>query len=293
MSETLALTIYRPAGKPKGAVTVVHGMSEHRRRYDAFAEHLQNEGYGVITYDLPGHGETAGEKRLGYFGPENGMDLLVSSVQAVMELLRREFPDVPVFLFGHSMGTIISRCWLQKHGDVSGVVLSGAPNYTPAIPAGLAAAKAVRLVKGPEGYSTMLDELVTGQFNKALADPKTPVDWISYDTGNVERYLADPLCGFPFTVQGYVDLVTGLERMHDPKRYGHVRADLPIVFFAGKDDPCTGGTAGLADSIATLQEAGYGDVSCRIYDGMRHEILNEAEHEKVFADISGWLDEHI
>ncbi len=291
MSHTLGITIYRPTGELKGCVEIIHGMQEHRTRYEKFAQYLKNNGYGVVTFDLPGHGETAENEVLGYFGDENGWDQLIWSAEKVAELTKKEFPGVPFFMMGHSMGTIVARTWMQEHEAPAGVILIGAPNYNPAAKAGMGLAMAVRAVKGPKGYSKMLDQLVTGNFNNGIENPRTGVDWLSYNEENVRNYLADPLNGFPFTVQGYIDELTGLIRMAEPARYLHADKNLPIAFFSGIDDPCTGGSEGLNDSIETLRKAGYENISCKVYEHMRHEILNETDAEKVYADILAWLNE--
>jgi len=292
MSQTITITIYRPTVPLKGAVEIIHGMQEHRKRYEEFAEYLRQNGYGVVTFDLPGHGETADNETLGYFGEENGWDQLIHAAEEIAKLTKKEFPGVPFFMFGHSMGTIVARTWLQQSDELDGLILSGAPNYTPAAKAGLPVALAIKAVKGARGYSKTLDKLITGNFNNGIANPKTPVDWLSYNEENVRNYLSDPLNGFPFTIQGYIDEVRGLIRMGDASQYKKVKPELPIMFFAGKDDPCTGGEEGLKSSEETLRKAGYTDIDCKVYEGMRHEILNETGKAAVYSDILNWLDAH-
>ncbi len=293
MSQTLSVSIYRPAGKARASLLIVHGMAEHRKRYDDFARYLQKKGYAVMTYDLPGHGETAESQQepLGFFGETNGWERLVNSAVETARECRRLFPDAPFVLMGHSMGTIIARCFLQENDAMlNGLILSGAPAYNKAVPSGLALAKTIRLTKGARGYSKTLDNLVTGGFSKAVKDAKTPFDWLSCNEENVQKYIADPLCGFPFTVQGYIDELTGMVQMHDLNRFRTRNPSLPILMFCGEDDPCTGGKEGWTDSIAVLQQAGYQNLSSHRYPHMRHETLNETYNLRVYEDVWQWLE---
>ena len=288
----LAKKVYRPEGEIKAAVFIVHGMEEHQRRYQAFAQYLNTKGIGVITYDLPGHGETDPEER-GWFGEKNGWDCLVNSAVEIGVLTKKEFPNVPVFYFGHSMGTMIGRTFLQKNdGLIDGIILSGVPNYTPAASAGVVLAKSIALEKGKKGHSKLLDTMATGSFNNVIENPRTPVDWLSYNEENVDRYIEDPDCGFPFTIQGYVDLFEGMLAMHDVKRFRCTKPELPIYVFAGEDDPCIGGKEGFDDSVNTLSKAGYETIETKLYPNMRHETLNETDCITVFEDVSAWILAH-
>lgn len=293
MSQTLAMSIYRPKGTLKGCVTVVHGMAEHRTRYEGLAKYLADHGYGVITYDLPGHGDSCSKEDLGWFGESGGWDTLVNSAVEMVSATKKEFPNVPHYLIGHSMGTIISRCFLQDHdGMVDGVILSGAPNYQSAAGAGIAVGKVLSVFKGKRGHSKMMDNMVTGGFNKQIENPRTDVDWLSFNEDNVNDYIADPLDGFGFTIQGYIDELTGIQRMHDTARFHCTNKSLPIWIFAGDSDPCAGGAEGLQDSVNTLKSAGYEDVTFKQWPHMRHETMHEKNCMDVYEGILTWLDSH-
>lgn len=290
MKNNYASTIFGTEKKPKAAVFVVHGMEEHRYRYEEFAKFLADNGIAVITYDLPGHGETdTGEDR-GWFGESNGWNNLVNSAVDMAVVTKKQFPGAPLFLFGHSMGSMIGRCFLQLHdGLIDGMILSGAPAYTPAAPAGVLTARVEAVKYGKKGHSALLDQLATGGFNKGIENPRTPADWLSYNDENVDRYIADPDSGFPFTIQGYRDLFEGMIRMNDLKQYRCYHPELPIYMVAGEDDPCIGGEAGFSASAERLRQAGYNNVGVRLFPGMRHEILQEKEKQIVFDDILSWI----
>lgn len=288
----LEKTVLMPAEgqELKASLTIVHGMAEHHHRYDAFAKYLSEQGIGVFYYDLPGHGAKVEKENLGYFHEETGDQVLIdSAVEAVRES-KEIFKNVPNVLMGHSMGSMICRCYLQEHdAEIDGLILSGAPNYQSAVGLGITLGKVIRTFKGKKGHSKMMDNIVTGQFNKVVENPKSSSDWISYSQENIDRYNADPLCGFPFTVQGYIDELTLMKRMHDPSNYKVTKKDLPIYFFDGKDDPCRGGDEGWKDSIDTLKKAGYTNIRDQLYDHMRHETLNETDNLTVFKDVATFI----
>ena len=294
MENNYASTFFGTETKPDAVMFVVHGMEEHRYRYDEFARYLADRGIAVVTYDLPGHGETDPDENRGWFGEKNGWNTLVNSAVDMALAAKKQFPKVPLFLFGHSMGSMIGRCFLQLHdGMIDGMILSGAPVYTPAATAGRLLASAVARRKGRKGHSALLDQLATGNFNKGIENPRTPVDWLSYSEENVDRYIEDPDSGFPFTIQGYRDLFDGMIRMNDLSLYRCNHPDLPIYMIAGEDDPCVGGEKGFHYSAERLRAAGYQNVGVRMFPGMRHEILQEDDRKIVYDDVLSWILGHI
>ena len=292
MNTQLTHKIFRPENEAIAVIFTVHGMEEHQGRYAGFARYMNQNGYAVITYDLPGHGRKAGRTGdLGWFGESGGWNRLISSAVEITEIARQEFPGLPVIYYGHSMGTMIGRCYLQNYDFmIDAMVLSGPPSYNSGAGAGKQMALRIARMSGKRSHSATLDGLATGSFNSVITDPRTNVDWLSYNEENVDRYIADPLCGVPFTVQGYYDLFDGMIRMNDTERYYMMNPDLPVLFLAGEDDPCIGGEAGFRDSISLLQKTGYRRVDSIVYPHMRHEILQEKDAEEVLSDIVKWLD---
>lgn len=290
MNRKLAYTVYRPESNVKAAVFIVHGMQEHQRRYKDFAEYLTTRGIGVVTYDLPGHGETDKGSTRGWFGNENGWRNLASSLTEICLLTKQEFPGVPVVCYGHSMGTMLARTFIQLHDAmIDALMLSGAPNYNPAAVFGRAIANQRIQARGPRSESAMLASLATGSFNSGIRNPRTPLDWLSYNEENVDRYIADEDCGFTFKNSGYRDLFDGMIQMADVKAFRRLNKNLPIRFFSGEDDPCTGGAKGISDSIARLSRAGYIDITYKTYPHMRHEILQEDDRATVYKDMADWI----
>lgn len=287
-----AYRIYKPE-HTRASVFIIHGMEEHKERYVPFAEYLKEHDIAVLIYDLPGHGDIPKED-MGWFGEKDGWkELIRSAVDAAMTL-KKEVPGVPLFCLGHSMGSMIARNFLQRYSElIDGLILSGAPCYQPGASAGKAVAKMIALKNGKKGHSKVLDSLSTGSFAKTIENPRTELDWLSYDEANVDAYIADEKCGVPFTVQGYIDLFELTSRMHDVKAYNVVKPELPILIATGEDDPCTGGIKGVQDSVGTLVSAGYHCVETKTYPHMRHEILNETEHMQVYEDILNWIEAHV
>ncbi len=284
----LAVRAYE-AAEPKAVVKCIHGMEEYQDRYQPFAEYLQAAGYTVVTADLRGHGRNA--PMLSHIADRDGHLRLLEDEDTILEEIGKRWPGVPVILFGHSMGTIIARVVLQKRSkDFRKAVLSGYPNPNSAAGAGILLSGLLSSVKGPKGYSGLVDGMVLGPFSKAVPNAKTPQDWLSVNPENVERYREDPLCGARFTLGSYSALFNLIKLMGDAGKYENVQKELPILLISGKEDPCTGGEKGRADSEAVLRKAGFSKLDIVTLDGMRHEILNETEREGVFQEIVDFLN---
>ena len=285
----LALRVYDTA-EVKAVVKVIHGMEEHQERYQAFAEFLQENGYAVVTADLRGHGKTA--PVLSHIAGRDGHLLLLQDEETILDYIHERWPGAPVDLFGHSMGTIIARAFLQTQSrEFHKVVLSGYPNPNSAAGAGIVLTDVLSAFSGGRKKSKLVDGMVLGPFEKAIPDAESPHDWLSYNRENVKRYEEDPLCGEPFTLGSYNALFHLIKMMDTPSDYKDVWKLLPILLISGKDDPCTGGEKGRTDSENRLKEAGFREITTETIDGMRHEILNETDRETVFRIVLDFLNE--
>ena len=285
---SLSLAVFE-AKKAKAVLQIVHGMEEHKERYYSFAEYLSENGITVVVGDLRGHGEDA--PLLSHIADKNGAELLLQDQQQITKYIKERFPELPVMLLGHSMGSIIVRDLLQTDSkEYQKVILSGYVNPNGASGVAVFLGNVVKAFKKPKGHSKLLTNLAVGPFIKTIKDKKTDLDWLSYNEDNVNAYIADPLSGVEFTVGSYVALFHLLNWMGKAKRYKEVNKELPLLLAGGVDDPCTGFEKGRTNSKKVLEKAGFSNISVITYDHMRHEILNELDKEKVYEDFLEFLN---
>lgn len=281
-------TLYT-TNNPKGIVQIIHGMKEHQLRYKSFAEFLNKNGYIVLTSDMRGHGKNA--SLLGHMEAKKPWEALVLDQVSLSDYLKMNYPSLNLYLFAHSMGTIIARNLIQKHSDYyDKIILSGVPAYQKGVIVGIPLLNLISLFKGDKYVSNFITGLTDGSFIKTIENSLTNVDWISYNKENIDNYLNDKYCDIPFSISSYKALYHLLWGMHKSKRYYVFTKDKPILFIVGKDDPCTLGDKGLKKSINTLKKAGYNNIKLNIYDDMRHEILNEKNNNIIYDDIIKFLN---
>ncbi len=280
----------------RGVVQIAHGMAEHGKRYESFAQALVKRGYLVYANDHRGHGETAGSiENLGYFADENGWDLVVKDMYLLTQQIKSKHPDLPVFLFGHSMGSFLARDYISLFGkEIKGVILSGTsgdPGFLANI--GILLTKLTCLLKGKKAKSPLMDKLSFGSYNNAFKPVRTEFDWLSRDKEEVDKYINDPFCGTVFTEGFFNDLLKGIKNIHKPDVIQVIEKDLPIYIFSGEKDPVGKNTKGVLEVIRDYQKAGIKDVTYRFYKDGRHEMLNELNREEVIKDVIQWFDDHI
>lgn len=285
-----------PSGIPKACVQIAHGMADHAQRYDHFATFLCNQGYAVWANDHRGHGKTAGslEKR-GYFADARGWDLVVDDMHQLNVLIKKEYPDCPIILLGHSMGSFLSRTYIMKYGNsIHALVLSGTASHASLLlNAGLTLAHIKSWIIGKKRPDALLDKMSFGAFNKGIREPRTPFDWLTHDTSIVDAYIADDYCGFVCTTGFFIDLLSGLKRINRASMIALSRKDLPILFIAGSEDPVGNYGKGVHQAVEKFRTAGFTSLTEKIYEGDRHEVLNELDKEVVYEDISAWMEGQI
>ncbi|MGN1361684.1 MAG: alpha/beta fold hydrolase [Eggerthellaceae bacterium] len=283
-----------PESQPRGVVQLVHGMTEHIGRYADFASFLVSNGFAVIGHDHLGHGKTCTTSdQQGHIPLADGAQLLVEDVHRVRLFAQERFGrDLPYVLFGHSMGSFVCRNYVARYGKgLAAAVFCG--TGTPP----LAASKAGNLLchviaklKGEKHQSKLVDSLATGGYNKAIANPRTPFDWLSYNRENVDAYLSDPDCGFMFSVGGYATLTALTAGAVQRQTAEHYPAHLPILFVSGEDDPVGGSKAnGVKSAYKLVRSAVTGPCDLQIFPYMRHEILNERERGAVYSYVLDWI----
>ena len=279
-----------PEGQPKAVLQLVHGMAEHIDRYDAPARSLAEQGYLVVGHTHLGHGPKAEIK--GYFAKENGWQRLIDDVHALRRRTQTEHPDLPYFLLGHSMGSFIARCYLREHAEgLAGCALCGTGHFNRITAGtGVAVSSLICLLGGEKKPSALVDKLGFSSSNKPFAPNRTPYDWLSRDEAEVDKYIADPHCGFVFTGSGYRDLFRGLLRLTDLSELQKIPKNLPLLLFSGDHDPVGGMGEGVKKVAEEFRQTGFTDVTLKLYPGGRHELFNELNRDEVCADLAAWLD---
>ena len=286
----------RPEEEPRGVVQLVHGISEHMGRYGDFARFLAEQGFAVVGHDHLGHGKTARDSsEYGWFGDAEGWKSVVKDVRALRQRAGEEYPGLPYFLMGHSMGSFVVRGYLiYWPGTVDGAILSGTGQEPPlTVAAGRILSDLLCRVRGPRAHSKLMDSLSVGAYNKQFKPNRTGADWISRDEAVVDAYRADPLCRFLPTVSMYHDMMVGLQMLAKPEYLRRMDANTPVYFFSGDKDPVGTSGKGVKKVAGWFKEAGVKDVTVKLYPEGRHEMLNEVNRAEVYQDVLDWLEGHM
>lgn len=277
---------------PRAVVMLAHGLAEHAARYARLGEALAANGYELFALDQRGHGLSAQHGVLGHFADQDGWNKVVSDLACLNHHIRQQYPSVPIFLLGHSMGSYIGQAYLMQHScSLQGAILSGS-NFQPARiyrAAGLVA-RFERWRLGSTGRSRLINFLSFGSFNKAIKQARTEFDWLSRDPAEVDRYVSDPHCGFIATTQLWIDLLGGLESISSVKQLAQIDPDLPLLVLGGDCDPVSAGRR-LNDLAGALRVAGLQNIELKIYPGARHELLNESNRDEVTRYLIDWLEQ--
>ncbi len=280
-------------GSVRAVLQICHGVAEHIARYDAFARYLNGLGIAVVGHDHLGHGLSLPEGGTPvYFGESNTWNTVVDDIYVLHQRIRLWYPDVPLCIMGHSMGSFLTRTYLIRYpGTVKAAVIMGTGWQPKAVIAGgMAVAKAVGAVVGENGTSDLVTNLAFGAYNKLFAPNRTSCDWLSADEGNVDAYMADPLCGADATVGLFRQMLSGIRFNQKLSNLRQMDPRIPVLFVAGEKDPVGDCGNGVRRTYQEFRRAGVQDCTLKLYPGLRHEILNEkAQQQQIFEDIGQWL----
>ena len=285
-----------PDGKPRAVVQIAHGIAEHIDRYRPFMEFLADNGFVVAGNDHLGHGKSIRvPEEQGFFAEKDGWWRVVDDMDKLHDIMSKEYPELPYVLFGHSMGSFLTRTYLIKHLDkYDGVILSGTGHQSPALVlGGNAAASVMAKLNGAMGDGTKLDSLAFGTYLSKIENPRTKFDWLSRDAEQVDKYIADPLCGFIGKSGLYRDMMQGIKFITNKNNIAQMNKEKPVYFMSGDGDPVGDYGKGVERAYKAFCDAGLHDVFMRLYPGGRHEMLNETNKEQVYQDILSWLNEKI
>lgn len=279
--------------RPKAIIQLAHGMAEHINRYDEFASFLVQNGFDVYGNDHRGHGKT-GEKQglMGFLAEQDGFFKTTNDLYTITRhIIEHTYQNTPIILFGHSMGSFLTRHYIQLYSEkISGVILSGT-GYTPhpLVPA----AKTFAGLLPKKEQSPIMNNLIFGGFNKHVTGKGTSFDWLSRDKRAVETYIADTYCGFVPTGGFFHDLMTGLEYIQSHKMNKQIRSDIPVLIMSGDADPVGPYEKGIWKTAGLLEKAGVQEMKIQLYSGARHELLHETNKKNVFHDVLRWINENI
>lgn len=286
---------WTPEGEIRAVVQIVHGIAEYIERYDDFANYLNARGWLVVAEDHMGHGQSInGEGVQGYF--HGGWFSAVADTYQLLKMTKEAYPGVPYVLFGHSMGSFMTRSILCKYPDsgISAAVICGT-GWQPGVvvTAGIGICQAVCKKTGEQNPNDKLQNLVFGSYNSRVEHPRTPYDWLSRDKKIVDDYISQPLCGFTASCGLLRDMLIGIRFVQRKENLARMNQELPVLFLSGGDDPVGNYGKGVRQAAKAFRDAGMKHVTERVYPLGRHEILNEINRDEVYQHTADWIAQQI
>ena len=277
-----------PSGESKGIVQISHGMAEHKERYFDFMEYLSSKGYVCVIHDHRGHGASVKDfNDLGYFYTED-INYIIDDLYQVTEYIMSKYRNHNISIFSHSMGTLVSRNYLKKYDDkIQKIVLCGPPTENKSVGAGIFFAKLIKLFRGDRYRSKFLNTLTFGSYN---TKHKIENGWICSNEMAVVGYNKDNLCGYIFTANGFVNLFKMLKEAYNKKNWQMKNKDIPIFIIAGKDDKVIQNEKKFKHLKYFLHDLGYTNISSKLYEGKRHELINEDNHKEVYQNVLDFIE---
>ncbi len=280
--------------KPDKIVVLHHGMAEHSSRYTYVAQKFTEKNKAFVHYDMRGHGETArSDEELGFLADKDGFNTVTRDLLTVINTVKEKFPDLPVFLLGHSFGSFVSQNFIEQFGsEINGCILSGTAG--PRLGLGLSlylAAGLICLFQGKKARSKFLTWCSFGSYNEHFPDEDpAKLNWISSDKAAIDSYMNDKFCGFMVTNAFYRDLGYALSTIHLRRRMKKIPKNLPVLIYCGTDDPVGSYTKTVKNLYKCYKKYGIQDVTEKYYPGGRHEMFNEVNKDEVIADVLAWLE---
>ena len=281
----------------KGLIQLNHGLAEHSLRYDRFGSILAEHGWVLNAFDMRGHGRSAenadknGSGKFGKLADKKGFDRVVLDLKAVTDNLKKDFPGKKTILMGHSFGSFVAQSFIEEFGsDIDACILCGTAGPQPAlVNFGYIAAHIITFFTGKNRCLDLMNKLTFGGYNKKIEKPRTPFDWLSINSMNVDMYIMDNWCGFPLTNSFYCSMTEGLKKIHKAKNLKKIPKELPVCFIWGSDDPVGSYGQTIRKLIDIYNANGMSKVDSKEYTGYRHEILNDDIKEEVENDIINWI----
>lgn len=286
----------KPKKEPKALVQIFHGMAEYKDRYIPFMEYLAENGYAVYAHDHRKHGESIQEEgEYGIWTKEDRFSDVIDDCNFVTRKILKEYPGKKLIVLGHSMGSIIARMFISRYALIpsAAIIMGTLPVYTPAKGfAPVALAKTIRLFKGSKKRSDFLATQLNNPCIKDYENPRTPLDWLATDEALVDAYIADPLCGYPYTPQFYVEFFKAIVEVNKESVISLTK-DMPMLFISGQEDPVGEKGKGVEQVVKYYKGFGYTSVDLHLVEGGRHEILNEVSKNETYKFILNWVEENL
>ena len=285
-----------PEGKPKAILQILHGMCEHIGRYEGFAQFMADNGFYVVGHDHLGHGySVTSDENHGFFAEKDGNLCVLKDVHRLRRITEQHFPDVPYFMLGQSMGSFLLRQYIARCGKrLAGAVIMGTGQPASAsLKSGKLLCRNIAAFRGWHFRSKTVDSMVMGKYSKAFAPYRTVADWLTRDEAVVDACLADPLCTYVFTVNGYYNLFDSVEDAQDAPVVAAIPKELPILLISGEKDPVGQFGKGVREVFRSYQKAGIIDLEIKLYADARHEILNETNRDEVYTYLQRWFMLHL
>lgn len=285
-----------PDGAPRAIVQIAHGIAENVERYNEFMHFLADNGMLAVANDHLGHGKSIScDFDKGFFASSGGWGYVVGDMKKLHDIVSEEYPGVPYIMFGHSMGSFLTRTYIIKHPNAyDAVILSGTGHQgAPLVTAGLVMSNLLVKLKGAHSDGKMLNDVAFGSYLDRIEKARTPYDWLSRDEEIVDKYIADPLCGFVCTASLYRDMMSGIKFITSKNNIAKMDKTKPVYFMSGAEDPVGEYGKGVERAYKAFCDALIEDVTIRLYPGGRHEMLNEINKADVFKDILSWMESKI
>lgn len=285
-----------PDAEPKAMIQIAHGIAEYIERYDDFMSFLASKGYMVVGNDHLGHGKSfVNENDMGYVADKDGWWHIVDDVEILRQAMKKNYPELKQVIFGHSMGSFVARTHLIRYpGAFDAAILSGTGNQGRAlVKGGLTMGGLVKTFKGGHHYSKLLNNLAFGTYNKIYDNPRTDYDWLSSNEENVDKYIADPLCGFIPSAGLFSDMMVGVDYITKKSNLSLMKKDTPVYFMSGTMDPVGECGKGVMKAYKNFKKAGMKNVDIRLYIDGRHEMLNEVNNAEVYEEVFKWIKKTI
>ena len=292
-TNTIKGFVIRPQNPPyKAIVQISHGMIEHSDRYEEFMTFMAQQGYVMVAHDHLGHKNSVNDdSELGFMAHKDGYIHVLSDLATTAGRVRKSFPQLKLFLLGHSMGSFYARAFAAKYPYlVDGIIISGTGGPNPMEAAGKALINLLMKFEGEKATSKLIAKIIFGSYLDKIENPKTASDWLTRDEEQVAKYRADKYCRFYFTLSGYKDLINILSLANSNECYENTKKDIPYFIFSGDMDPVGEWGKGVQKVYESYKNCGVGDITLKLYPGGRHEMLNELNKDEVYADVYNWIE---